>query len=305
MDFLSLFILERNIRIDFLDTAAFKAKDLLSKVYSCFLRVGGKPDLRYSIRRINDTSGYILTRAKGSLCTAKNDGELIRMLEHDITIELQKERRDLYFLHGAALEFSGKGVALIAPSGSGKSTMTWGLLHHGFRYLSDELVPVDLKTKTIYPYPHALCLKAEPAVDYPLPLATVRTSRTLHIPVEHLPSQIGEPLANLNVIFILRYEPTVPQPELKPLTKAAAAARLFTNALNPLAHEGEGLDGAMDIATGSLCFDLLTADVGITSQLIKRTMQTPQPCEQVLKENIHANPSRPATRISELSKEAK
>jgi hypothetical protein len=226
-------------------------------------------------------------------------------LEHDITIELQKQRRDLYFLHGAALEFSGKGVALIAPSGSGKSTIAWGLLHHGFNYLSDELVPIDLKTKTVYPYPHALCLKTEPAGEYPLPLSTLRTSSALHIPVEHLPSRIARPLANLTAIFFIRYEPAVPRPKLKLLTKATAAARLFANALNPLAHEGEGLDGAVNIATGSLCFDLLTADVGMTSQLIKRTMQTPQPCEQVLRKCIHGNPSRPAPNTPTLSEETK
>ena len=305
MDTLNVKIFGRNIRIDFADSTTSNARDLIAKVYSSFIDFGGKPDLRYSIRRINDTSGYILTRARGSLCTAKNDGELIRMLEHDITIELQKERCDLYFLHGAALEFSGKGVALIAPSGSGKSTITWGLLHHGFNYLSDELVPVDLKSMTVYPYARALSLKAEPAGDYPLPLSTLRTSSTLHIPVEHLPSRIARPLANLTAIFFIRYEPTVSRPELKLLTKATAAARLFANALNPLAHKGEGLDGAVTIVTGSWCFDLLTADVGMTSQLIKRTLETSQPCEDILRENIHGNPSRPAIEIPPASEEAK
>jgi hypothetical protein len=33
---------------------------------------------------------------------------------------------------------SRRAAALVAPSGDVKSTTTWGLLHHGFKYLSDE-----------------------------------------------------------------------------------------------------------------------------------------------------------------------
>ena len=51
---------------------------------------------------------------------------------------------------------------VLGKTGAGKSTTAWGLLHHGFSYLSDELAPIDLETLEVLPYRHALCLKRRP-----------------------------------------------------------------------------------------------------------------------------------------------
>jgi hypothetical protein len=50
-----------------------------------------------------------------------DDGELLYIVEKDLTIELQKLRRDLYFLHAAALAIAQNAFLLVAPSGGGKS----------------------------------------------------------------------------------------------------------------------------------------------------------------------------------------
>jgi ABC-type cobalamin/Fe3+-siderophores transport system ATPase subunit len=78
------------------------------------------------------------------------------------------------------LAFGHETVMLVGESGSGKSTTTWALLHHGCRYFSDELGPVDLQTGTVYPYPHALCLKDVPLKPYPLPRNTLYTARAVY-----------------------------------------------------------------------------------------------------------------------------
>jgi hypothetical protein len=120
--------------------------------------------------------------ATGSELHAANDGEFLFLLEKDLTIELQKLRRELYFIHAAALTIDGKACLLLAPSGHGKSTTCWGLLHHGFGYLSDELAPLDLGTLEIQPYAHALCLKDEPPACYPLPPGSAADSNDVARP---------------------------------------------------------------------------------------------------------------------------
>jgi hypothetical protein len=162
---------------------------------------------------------------------------------------------------------------LVGESGSGKSTTTWALLHHGCVYLSDELAPVDLQTSEVYPYPHALCLKDVPPGPYPLPKNTLYTSRTLHIPTAALPGQVGEGPVPLAAIFFLQYRPEAAAPVVEPLSKAEAAARLLANALNPLAHAGDGLDGAIKVSTSVASVKLFSADLMATCALVRATLK--------------------------------
>ena len=160
----------------------------------------------------SSAGGFLLQREGEAPVHAANDGMLLFHLEQDLTVELQKRRSDLYFLHAAALERDGRAVLLVAESGAGKSTTAWGLLHHGFRYASDELAPVDLSTGTVHGFPHALCLKAEPPAAYPLPVGVLRTSRTLHVPVHLLPSPLAPTPLPVHAIVFLRYHPRATGP---------------------------------------------------------------------------------------------
>jgi hypothetical protein len=110
------------------------------------------------------------------------------MLKKELTIDLQKIRRELYFLHAASLSLAGQGLLIVAASGRGKSTTAWALLHHGFDYLSDELAPVDLGSLRVQFYPHALCLKKAPTLPYSLPERTLRTSFDSARAVTQLPN---------------------------------------------------------------------------------------------------------------------
>jgi hypothetical protein len=77
-----------------------------------------------------------------------------------------------------------------------------------------------------------------------------------------------DPIA-LEAIFFVRFVAPIAAPVLRPLGKGEAAARLFTNALNPLAHAGEGLDGAIEIASRTRCFEMSSANLTATCELIK------------------------------------
>ena len=229
---------------------------------------GENPDVQYEVWRRNG-SQFGLALQGHELITAGNEGELLFMLEKELTIELQKIRPELYFLHAAALSLAGRGLVIAAASGTGKSTTAWGLLHHGFDYLSDELAPIDLDSLRLQPYPHALCLKKEPPPPYFLPARILRTSSTLHVPVAQLPnSAVPQPPA-LSAIFFLEYCPELKIPIARMVGKAEAAARLFVNALNPLAHEQDGLAGAAVIARRVPSFHLKSAELGLTCGLVK------------------------------------
>ena len=254
------------VAIDCQDRSA--AELILANYAAMQIHHGDDPDLRYEVRRGNDRR-FCVTQQGRELITAGNEGELLFMLEKELTIELQKLRRELYFLHAAALSLAGQSLLIAAPSGTGKSTTAWALLHHGFEYLSDELAPVDLDSFWLQPYPHALCLKKEPPLPYSLPARSVRTSSTLHVPVAHLPNSAVSQPTPLSAIFFLEYCPELKIPTVRTITKAEAAARLFVNSLNPLAHEQDGLAGAAVIAQRVPSFHLKSAGLGLTCELVK------------------------------------
>lgn len=230
-----------------------------------------RPDTVYFA--VRDASLAISIRTPGrSPIVSTDTGEFLHELERNVVIDLQKRRADLYFLHAAAVEAEGKAYLFIAESGGGKSTTTWGLLHHGFGYLSDELAPIDLERLQVHAYPHALCVKQLPPLPYSLPVETVRTPHTLHVPVQYLPRVAAPGPYPLAALWFVRYCPNASTPTVRPITPGEASARLYANALNQLAHPNAGLDAAVRIAGAVPSFGLDSADLAVTCALVRSTM---------------------------------
>ena len=158
-------------------------------------------DFEYEVGANPTGSSFYISRTGQETLHAADEGEFMFLFEKDMGIELQLHRKDLYFVHSAVLEIGDKALMIVAPSGTGKSTTSWALLHHGFRYLSDELAPINLDSMTVLPFPHALNLKKEPPAPYVLPETTIRTTATLHVPVNSLPAETADGPANLAAIF--------------------------------------------------------------------------------------------------------
>lgn len=228
-----------------------------------------QPDLNYEIGYSSSDDALIFVHRDGQApAYAEDDGYFIYLFEKDMTIALEHMRHDLFFLHAAALEYRGKIHLLVAESGGGKSTTSWALLHHGFRYASDELAPVQLETMEVLSYPHALCLKNNPPAPYLLPEETLVTERTMHVPVDGLPAAVVAESLPLKSIIFTKFYPHEHLPSIEKITTAQAGARVYANGLNQLAHPSHGLDAAIEIAQQSHCYDLHTTDLGMTCKLL-------------------------------------
>jgi hypothetical protein len=224
------------------------------------------PDLAYGI---TGRGPYAVHRqGRATVAAAENRSALLYEVEKDIVLELQRRSAELFFFHSGAIAWKGRASLFVAESGSGKSTTTWALLHDGYDYLSDEIAPIALDTLHVHPYPHAVCLKRAPPDSYPLPAATMRLDWSLHVPTSALPADVMSAPCPLDAIFLLRYDPRARTPSLRPLSAAEAAARLFVNALNALAHPNMGLDAVLRIASHGRCFALTTARLPETCELV-------------------------------------
>lgn len=231
-----------------------------------------RPSLRYTIRRAENA--WRLDRDGRAPVAATDPGQLLLDLDQDVIVRVQQARSRLYFVHAGVLASGGRGVMLVAASGGGKSTTTWALVHHGFRYLSDELAPIDLTTLTVAPYPRALTLKAPPPDTYPLPSPTVVTSRGFHVTTAALPAGVqGHPVP-LAAILFLQYPRGGARAASRRISAAQAGARLYANTLNALAHRNAGLDAAIQIARQLACFELVTADLPATCAVVSTALRS-------------------------------
>ena len=250
-------------------------RSLILANYGAFLEPDGhneSAELEYTVGK-HPSGGFYISRGNETLVEEASDEaiqyKVVYFLEKLITLDLQHLRTDLYFVHSAALERHGGVIMIAADSGTGKSTTAWSLLQHGFRYLSDELAPIDPASLDVHPYPHALCLKAPPPGPYPLPEGTVRTERTLHIPTTSLPnSMIKKPKPLRALIFLQRDANASTPPSFEEVSSAEAGARLYANTLNALAHPGSGLDVAIKVASKVPAFTLHAGELRATCELI-------------------------------------
>ena len=229
----------------------------------------GRPDLRYIVECAGSAQSFTIVREGQSTVTGEGLGDLLSLLEEDLVVALQRRLPNLLFLHSASVEWDGKAYLFAAESGSGKSTTTWGLLRHGFGYLSDELSPVELDSLAVLPYPHALCLKQPPPAPYPLPEHAIHLGRTIHIPAGTLAVASVSAPRKIGAVFLVRHDPGLHAPALRKLSLAEASARLYVTALNPLAHPNHGLDAVARIAEHAPCYSLESADLSSTCTLIR------------------------------------
>jgi len=72
------------------------------------------------------------------------------MLEWGLNWCVAAHAHQYLLIHAATIEREGRAVVLPAPPGSGKSTLCAGLVHRGWRLLSDELALLDMQSGLIH-----------------------------------------------------------------------------------------------------------------------------------------------------------
>ena len=225
---------------------------LLRECYSAFLLPAETeflPALSYDVSLAGDANGWML-RCAETVVHCQDSYGLIFEFEKDMTERVQLLRADLFFVHGAALSVAERCVIISGESGSGKSSLAWFMSHNGFDYLSDELSPIDPAVLQVVPYPHALCLKNQPLSDPALPDSTQYTEVTLHVPAYELPIRALDRPCPLSLLIFIDGSLSGRDLLVRAIGSAESAARLYSNGLNQLSHQGDGLPIVVEMTAG-------------------------------------------------------
>lgn len=185
-------------------------------------------------------------------------------------------------LHSAVIEREGCAVIMPAPPGSGKSTLCAGLVHRGWRLLSDELALIATSDGTITPLGRPISLKNKSidvirdyvpgAVFNAITPNTTKGSVThLKVPSEQL-HRIHEK-ANPRWVVFPKFE-AGSAPTLTPLSKANSLLELGRNSFNYMVLGKAGFETLAKVIDASDCYDFrysqLDDAVSVFDELVAR-----------------------------------
>lgn len=166
-------------------------------------------------------------------------------------------------LHAAVVEKNGLAMILPAPPGSGKSTLCAGLIHRGWRLLSDEMALIALQGDLVSPFGRAVSLKnqsiniikayAPEAVFSPTVHDTHKGDvALLKVPTDQV-RRIGEPARPRWVVFPKYVAGS--QASLTPRSKAQSMLELGRNSFNYMVLGRAGFEGLSRVIDASDCYD--------------------------------------------------
>lgn len=225
------------------------------------------PVLSYQVAQAADL--YTVQSAGTVIYQGPDLADVIFYLEKDLIISTQLHLHGILFFHAAALTYNGKTIMIVGESGAGKSSVTWGLLQHGFAYLSDELVPVEPGLR-IHSFPRAVNLKRELAAPYGLPANAVDLGRFCMVPVAADKLDTSRP-AQVDYILFVKFNRDAAIPAVTAISKADAFLLMFRNLLNARAFDDFGMGGINRVLRETQCYQLTSVtDMHATVSVIQK-----------------------------------
>jgi len=185
-------------------------------------------------------------------------------------------------LHAAVIEKEGCAVVMPAPPGSGKSTLCAGLVHRGWRLLSDELALISLADASITPLGRPISLKNQSidvmrsfVPDAVFSQVVHDTSKgsvsLLKVPSAHI-ERIHETAQPRWVVFP-KYIAGTPA-QMSPRSKANSMLELGRNSFNYMVLGLKGFEVLSKVIDASDCYDFqysqLDDAVAIFDEMVSR-----------------------------------
>ena len=168
---------------------------------------------------------------------------ILRALKHEVVRQFIRTQPDLLWLRAGVAALGHSGVVLAGPRGCGKSALVTELCRIGWKYLSDDVAPLDVQDGLVFPFLQTPQMRrpSSSAVRSELPADMAKTT------VELLEEQICREPVPVTMFVLPVYDPTV-SAELSDYSPTLALMDLMKNRFSFVLH-GEP-------AMGKLC-DLL------------------------------------------------
>ena len=196
-----------------------------------------------------------------------------RAVYHRSIRMLMAARDDLLWIHAGVVCLSGQAVVMAAPSGHGKSTMVGECVSRAWRYMSDDIAPIDPADGTVVPFPLSPYKRVSADVEFTeeqvhrLKKVSIQLSRDAV-------SRVGAPITD---IYFLRYAPGCSVTRIVQCSAGQAVMELLRNSLSPCESRHTELERLCRLAVRVRAHFLhYSSAVKAVQEVIAARMESPQ-----------------------------
>ena len=238
--------------------------------------IDGKPGpaRRVFLVHRHTNSAVSLYRDGRAILRRAPEGLAIAQLVWEVNRGVVEEAGNRLLLHGAAAERDGRIVVLVGPEGSGKSTLVTALVCAGLRYLTDEMVAVEVPAGTIAPYPKPIALHGDAlgllrilGASFPVALESVDGERL--VPAQGIPGgAVAQPGGLAHLLVLLSPSQPGRRAAARSIPRAEAATAVAEQAFN-FRELGPGrLDVIAHLVRSCDCYRLDVGDIAATRRVV-------------------------------------
>jgi len=168
---------------------------------------------------------------------------LLQAVKYEVVTGLIAARPDLLWFHAGAVADEKGAIVVAGAGGSGKSTLVTHFYQQGWRYLSDDVIPLDLATGNILPFPQTPRVRRSMGELVPsdrlteVPKFEVRLER----------DRVCREAMPIRAIVFVQYSPDV-FTQVSPCSPGTAAIELLRNCINFSEHKQAAMQQISELA---------------------------------------------------------
>lgn len=236
--------------------------------------IGGLEVIRrnhqYYFRKIGQHNSNVIVK-RSSLT------EILCCLKSEVLATLIETRKEFLWLHAGAAAYQGYAVLFSGASGRGKSTLVTSLCARSCTYLSDDLIPLDLNSSQLIPFPQTPRIRKNIGQE----LSSEEVEKLKKTEVILKPETICRETMPIGTIVFPTYSLRTPA-DLIPYSPAAAALELLQNCINLGIHRQAAMRCISEVLNRLPTFRLFFSNSNLAAELIIDTLE---------KNNLYSNPN--------------
>lgn len=205
---------------------------------------------------------YLLGGSEGNTRNSTLD-DVLCSVKYEAIVALIKARPDLLWLHAGAAADQGSAIVISGCSGRGKSTLVTSLCTRGWSYLSDDVLPLNLNSGKVIPFPRTPEVREN--IGRELPPEQIQQLKQIEFKLK--PEAVCKQAMPIKALVFPTYSLHSPT-QILPYSPATAALELLQNCINFTDHKQIAVRHVCELVKHLPTFRLFYSDSNLAAETI-------------------------------------